>query len=82
MKPMFVPAHGLWDGVYITKDAEKPTPWPDKPLRFFGLLLCPHYFTVPYTRTDRRPGPGFMSDSYEGDACRVCKRILSEKKVY
>ncbi len=73
----FIRYNNLWDRVYF----EPGTAVPKRRL-LYGLTKCPHATTIIYSRTDHRPGPGWMSDSYEGTCCADCGRVLSETLVY
>lgn len=67
----------LWDGVRMHDGQPLP------PRRLLcGCILKTGVPTRVFTRTDSRPGPGWMSDSYEGECCAACARIIKEKKVY
>ena len=35
-----------------------------------------------YIRIDSSEGPGWMSDSYRGECCASCGRVIREKKIY
>lgn len=67
----------LWDSVRMHDG--KPLP---RRRLLCGCRVKTGHTTRTFTRTDSRPGPGWMSDSYEGECCADCARILSEKKVY
>ena len=48
-----------------------------------GQLICMHNGTPRrFRRTDSRGGPGWMSDTYEGERCPSCGKILAEKRIY
>lgn len=71
----FLRKHGLFDSVHV--NGQQP-----KRRRLFGLLRCRHPRTTTYVRTDHRPGPGWMSDSYQGVVCQECGWVISEKRIY
>lgn len=68
---MKLPKHNLWDSVES-----------NEPVNYRWRWMCPHAKTTSYVRTDHRPGPGWMSDSYAGTACCDCGKIITETKVY
>lgn len=48
-----------------------------------GRLICMHKGAPRrFHRTDSRGGPGWMSDTYEGECCPSCGKILAEKRIY
>ena len=48
-----------------------------------GQLICMHNGTPRrFRRTDSRGGPGWMSDTYEGECCPSCGKIIAEKRIY
>jgi hypothetical protein len=72
--PRCVPCKNLWDSVYE-----------DQPITRLSMakrVACTHERLTKYQRTDHRPGPGWMSDAYEGVACVDCGAVIHEVKVY
>lgn len=45
-------------------------------------FTCDHPHKTNFTIVDHRPGPGWMSDTYEGSCCRTCGRILKCERTY
>ncbi len=69
---ILLPKESIWDAVHVNEVISRD---------FLKSPYCVHQVTS-YQRTDYRPGPGWMSDSYEGFVCVHCGKIITEEKVY
>ncbi len=83
----FLPAHSLRHSVYLVEpiavgESNTVISRYAQPPRRLMSLFCHHTRRIRYERTDHRTGPGCMSDTYEGEACAACGRILNERKTY
>lgn len=76
---LFLRPSSLFDSVY-SRTTERPLSIKRRVLR--GLLTCRHRARLAYKRVDYRPGPGWMSDSYEGIVCIECGRVMEERRTY
>lgn len=66
-----LPAENLMDTVHV-----------GRPVARVYRPFCDHKDHTWFSRTDHRPGPGLMSDSYSGVVCCACGNILQQTKTY
>jgi hypothetical protein len=81
-QPRILPKHSIWDSIHISKNKYGVDDSDMLSRSWLFSFFCEHILSLEYTRTDHRPGPGWMTDTYEGLCCKMCGKILKEKQIY
>lgn len=68
-----LPKTNLYDSVQVESDICRS---------WWRSYICPHTTLVPFTIIDHRSGPGWMSDTHQGECCVQCGYIATIRRTY